>query len=171
MKIPLSWLREFIEINLPIEELAHQMTMAGLEVEEIRYVGLPMPGAGVRPETKISGFAWDPDTIVVGAILEVMPHPNADRLVLCRLDDGEQVHTVLTGAPNLFAYKGTGPLAKPLKVAYAREGAHIYDGHQPGQVLTTLKRAKIRGVEFVLDGLLREGAGHLRRARGHHPAR
>ena len=40
-----------------------------------------------------------------------------------------------------------GPLAQPLKVAYAKEGARIYDGHQPGQVLTTLKRAKIRGVD------------------------
>jgi phenylalanyl-tRNA synthetase beta chain len=67
--------------------------------------------------------------------------------VLCRLDDGQTVHTVLTGAPNLFEYKGKGPLAVPLKVAYAREGAQIYDGHQPGQVLSTLKRSKIRGVD------------------------
>ena len=43
--------------------------------------------------------------------------------------------------------KGQGPLAKPLKVAYAREGARLYDGHQPGQELTTLKRTKIRGVD------------------------
>ncbi len=76
-----------------------------------------------------------------------MPHPNADRLVLCRLDDGEQEHIVLTGAPNLYPYKGLGTLEQPLKVAYAQEGARIYDGHQPGQVLTTLKRAKIRGVD------------------------
>lgn len=145
MKTPLSWLREFVDITLPIEELAHQLTLAGLEVEEIRYIGLPLPGD--RPETKISGFAWDPDKLVVGAILEVMPHPNADRLVLTRLDDGEREHIVLTGAPNLFPYKGQGALEKPLKVAYAKEGAQIYDGHQPGQVLTTLKRAKIRGVE------------------------
>ncbi len=54
---------------------------------------------------------------------------------------------MLTGAPNLFHYKGQGPLPRPIKVAYAREGARLYDGHQPGQVLTTLKRAKIRGVE------------------------
>jgi phenylalanyl-tRNA synthetase beta chain len=77
----------------------------------------------------------------------VMPHPNADRLVLCRLQDGTQEHIVLTGAPNLFEYKGKGPLTQPLKVAYAREGAQYYDGHQPGQVLTTLKRARIRGVD------------------------
>ncbi|MCL4561447.1 MAG: phenylalanine--tRNA ligase subunit beta, partial [Chloroflexi bacterium] len=87
------------------------------------------------------------ETIVVAEILEVMPHPNADRLVLCRLNDGRQEQVVLTGAPNLFPYKGQGLLPQPLKVAYAKEGARIYDGHQPGQVLTTLKRAKIRGVD------------------------
>ncbi len=83
----------------------------------------------------------------MASISEVMPHPNADRLVLCKLFDGQQDHVVLTGAPNLFEFKGIGPLPKPLKVAYAREGAQIYDGHQDGFVLTTLKRATIRGVE------------------------
>jgi phenylalanyl-tRNA synthetase beta chain len=66
---------------------------------------------------------------------------------LCRLYDGEREHIVLTGAPNLYPYKGLGSLPVPLKVAYARQGARIYDGHQPGQVLTTLKPAKIRGIE------------------------
>lgn len=151
MKVPVSWLKEFVDLPPSLEELAHALTMAGLEVEEIRYVGLPMPKTtsegGRRQEIKISGLEWDPEKIVVGAIYEVNPHPNADRLVLCQLDDGQTVHTVLTGAPNLFPYKGQGPLPKPIKVAYAKEGARIYDGHQPGQVLTTLKRAKIRGVE------------------------
>jgi phenylalanyl-tRNA synthetase beta chain len=76
-----------------------------------------------------------------------MPHPNADRLVLCKLDDGQQIHTVLTGAPNLFEYKGKGQLAQPLKVAYAREGATIIDAYTPGDNTTVLKRRKIRGVE------------------------
>ena len=155
MKAPLSWLKKFVDISIPIEELAHLMTMAGLEVEEINYVGLPLPqgkiegrsGGHLRPETKISGIEWDPEKIVVGAILEVLPHPNADRLVLCRLEDGQREHIVLTGAPNLFPYKGVGPLEKPLMVAYAREGATLYDGHKVGQELMTLKRAKIRGVE------------------------
>lgn len=147
MKVPLSWLKDFVEITLPIDELAHRLTMAGLEVEEITYIGLPLPGEGQRQEAKITGFAWEPDKIVVGAIHEVMPHPNADRLVLCRLDDGIQEQIVLTGAPNLYPYKGTGPLPKPIMVAYAKEGAQIYDGHQPGQVLVTLKRAKIRGID------------------------
>lgn len=152
MKIPLSWIKDFVDIHLPIETLAHTLTMAGLEVEEIRFVGLPLPKTNTgeadnRQETKISGLEWDAQAIVVGAIYEVMPHPNADRLVLCRLDDGKQIHTVLTGAPNLFPYKGIGELEKPIKVAYAKEGASIYDGHQAGQVLVTLKRAKIRGVD------------------------
>ena len=152
MKLPISWLKDYVDIDLSINRLAHVLTMLGLEVEEVKLVGLPAPlfgqaGSGERPATKYSGISWDPDKIVVGRIDEVMPHPNADRLVLCRLFDGKQEQTVLTGAPNLFEYKGKGPLARPLKVAYAMEGSRIYDGHQPGFNLVTLKRAKIRGVE------------------------
>ena len=147
MKVPVSWLKDFVDLSgLSVVELAHKLTMAGMEVEEIRFVGLPLPESDEHG-FRVSGLSWDADKIVVAQIDEVFPHPNADRLVLCRLNDGLQEHTVLTGAPNLFEYKGLGPLPRPLKVAYAREGARIYDGHQPGQVLTTLKRAKIRGVE------------------------
>lgn len=146
MKVLLSWLKDFVDITLSPLDLARKMTMIGLEVEEVQLVGMPDPSDGSH-EFKVVGLSWNPDKIVVAQIDEVMPHPNADRLVLCRLNDGQQEHIVLTGAPNLFEYKGKGPLAQPLKVAYAQEGAQIYDGHQPGQVLTTLKRAKIRGVE------------------------
>ncbi len=155
MKIPLSWLRDFVEVDISIEEIAQRLTMAGLEVEEVQYIGLPLPsgkiegrsGGHIGPEAKVSGLEWDAERIVVGSVLEVMPHPNADRLVLCRLDDGKQEHIVLTGAPNLFPHKGKGPLPKPLKVAFANEGARIYDGHKPGWEVMTLKKAKIRGVE------------------------
>jgi phenylalanyl-tRNA synthetase beta chain len=146
MKVPLSWLKDFVDIDLPLAELVYRLTLAGLEVEEVHIVGLPMP-PGERHEFKLTGLSWEPDKIVVGEVREVMPHPNADRLVLCRLDDGQGEKVVLTGAPNLFPYKGRGRLGKSLKVAYAREGARIYDGHQPGQVLIALKRTKIRGVE------------------------
>ena len=146
MKVPLSWLKDFVDIDLPITDLAHQMTMAGLEVEEIRFVGLPIPKEGSR-DASLTGLEWDPEKLVVASISEVMPHPNADRLVLCKLFDGLAEQVVLTGAPNLFEYKGKGPLPQPIKVAYAREGARIYDGHAEGQVLVTLKRAKIRGVD------------------------
>jgi phenylalanyl-tRNA synthetase beta chain len=147
MKLPLTWLTDYVDIDdLGLEELAKVMTMVGLEVEEIRLVGLQMP-PGETHEFKYTGFSWPAEKFIVAQVDEVLPHPNADRLVLCRLNDGEEEIIVLTGAPNLYDYKGKGPLEKPLKVAYAREGATLYDGHQPGHQLTTLKRMKIRGVE------------------------
>lgn len=136
MKVPLSWLREFVDIDLAPEELAHRITLAGLEVAEIRYVGFDG-----------SALPWDPDKILIANILEVRPHPNADRLVLADVDYGGDVpHTVVTGAPNLFPYKGQGPLAAPLKSVFAREGARLYDGHSEGWQITTLKGRPVRGV-------------------------
>jgi phenylalanyl-tRNA synthetase beta chain len=147
MKVVLSWIKDFVDLPLSPIEIAHKLTMIGLEVEDILLVGLSAGAGSDQQEFKVSGLEWDKDKVVIAQVDEVMPHPNADRLVLCKLKDGQQEHVVLTGAPNLFEYKGIGPLATPLKVAYAKEGARIYDGHQAGQVLTTLKRAKIRGVE------------------------
>jgi phenylalanyl-tRNA synthetase beta chain len=146
MEIVYSWLKEYVDIDLPIVDLAHSLTMLGMEVENVRLVGLPKPD---QKNTGITfhGLDWNPEKFVVARVDEVMAHPNADRLVLCRLFDGKEELIVLTGAPNLYPYKGKGPLAEPLKVAYAREGAKLYDGHKPGQELTTLKRMKIRGVE------------------------
>lgn len=153
MKVPISWLKEFVEFDLPLQELARRLTLAGLEVEEILYYGLPKPdghnshGKGSASVTAISGMEWDPETIVVGEIREVMPHPNADRLVLCRLFDGGAERQVLTGAANLFEFKGKGELERPLKVAYARRGARLIDGNKPGRQLMTLEPVTIRGVE------------------------
>ncbi len=146
MKVPVSWLKDYVEIKLPIEELARLLTVSGLEVDEIHYVGWELPKEN-KYGFKINGVSWDREKIVVAEIHEVNQHPNADRLTLCSLFDGQQEHIVLTGAPNLYPYKGKGKLAKPIKVAYAKEGATIYDGHADGLVLTTLKRAKIRGVD------------------------
>jgi phenylalanyl-tRNA synthetase beta chain len=150
MKVPISWLKDYIDLDgLSVEEIARKLTLAGLEVDEIKYAGLAMPTYKDedRHEFKTSGIAWDRDKIIVAEIREVMPHPNADRLTLLDLYDGQQSQVVLTGAPNIFHLKGAGKLPKPLKVAYAKEGSTIYDGHADGLVLTTLKRAKIRGVE------------------------
>ena len=146
MELVYSWLKEYVDVGLPIVDLAHALTMLGMEVENVRLVGLPKP-EGDNTGISFHGLAWDPEKFVVARVDEVMPHPNADRLVLCRLYDGREELTVLTGAPNLYPFKGKGKLDQPLKVAYAREGAKLYDGHKPGQVLTTLKRMKIRGVE------------------------
>src|SRR5687768_2635047 len=150
MKIPISWLKDYIDLSgLTIEDIARKLTLAGMEVDEILYAGLEMPlyKDGEKHEFKTNGISWDRAKIVIAEIREVNPHPNADRLTLLDLYDGEQSQVVLTGAPNIFHLKGTGKLLKPLKVAYAKEGATIYDGHADGLVLTTLKRAKIRGVD------------------------
>ena len=90
MKLPLSWLAEYVELDeLDLETLAKAMTMVGLEVEEIRRVGLPMP-PGEKHEFKYTGLSWPADKFVVAQVDEVMPHPNADRLVLCRVSDGRR---------------------------------------------------------------------------------
>jgi phenylalanyl-tRNA synthetase beta chain len=150
MKLPISWLKDFINLDgLTVEDIARKLTLAGLEVDEILYTGLEMPTYkdGEKHEFKTNGIAWNKEKIVVAEIREVKDHPNADKLTLLDLFDGQQEQVVLTGAPNIFHLKGTGRLAKPIKVAYAKEGSVIYDGHADGLVLTTLKRAKIRGVD------------------------
>jgi len=150
MKLPISWLKDFIDLDgITVEDIARTLTLAGLEVDEILYAGLPMPtyGAGEKHEFKTNGLAWDKEKIVVAEIREVKAHPNADKLTLLDLFDGQQEQVVLTGAPNIFHLKGTGKLEKPIKVAYAKEGSTLYDGHAEGLQLMTLKRAKIRGVD------------------------
>jgi len=146
MNLVYSWLKDYVDIDLSIVELANALTMLGLEVENVRLVGLPIP-EGDSTGVTFHGLPWDEEKFIVARVDEVIPHPNADRLVLCKLFDGKEEIIVLTGAPNLYPYKGKGKLEKPIKVAYAREGAQLYDGHKPGKVITTLKRMKIRGVE------------------------
>ncbi|HLF27209.1 MAG TPA: phenylalanine--tRNA ligase subunit beta [Anaerolineae bacterium] len=151
MKVPLSWLKDYVDITLPVEELAERLTLAGLEVEHLDYVGVaPTRSAALHStngEPQHPGLVWDRDKIVIGQIVEVRPHPNADRLVLADVEYGaEKPHQVVTGAPNLFHLKGQGRLAHGPKVVFAKQGATLYDGHQPGQVLMTLKPAKLRGV-------------------------
>ena len=134
MKVPISWLREFVDIDMPIDALAQKLTLSGLEVADVTRIGVP--GAEL---------AWDPEKIVIGNILEVRQHPNADRLVLAEVDYGAaEPHTVVTGAPNLFQYRGLGRLPHPLKGVYAKEGAELYDGHAEGKVKVKLKGRPVR---------------------------
>jgi phenylalanyl-tRNA synthetase beta chain len=115
--------------------MAERLTLAGLEVETVDYIGLP--GAEL---------AWDPEKMVVGEVLAVRPHPNADRLVLAEVAyGGPETQVVVTGAPSLLKLRGQSDLH--LKVAFAMEGSRLYDGHAEGQVIRKLKKSKIRGVE------------------------
>jgi phenylalanyl-tRNA synthetase beta chain len=134
MKVPISWLRDYVDITVSVEELAERLTLAGLEVEAVEYIGLP--GAELP---------WDPDKIVVGQLHTVMPHPNADRLVLAEVEyGGSAPEVVVTGAPSLLEYRGQSDL--DLRVAFALEGARLYDGHAEGRRPIELKKTKIRGV-------------------------
>jgi phenylalanyl-tRNA synthetase beta chain len=126
MRVPLSWLKEFVDVTLPIDPLAHRLTMAGLEVAGIEQVGAE----------------WQRDRLFVGEVVEVRPHPNADRLVLATVAYGQAApQTVVTGAPNLR------PGDRGQKVAFAVEGARLRDGYSAEPRLRTLKRSRIRGVE------------------------
>lgn len=141
MRVPLSWLKEYVDVTLPVTELADKLTVAGLEVEQIEYIGLP---GGNDPERLV----WDRDKVVVGQIIEVQRHPAADRLVLATVEYGHpETEVVVTGAPNLFAYVGQGDL-RPLHLysPFALEEATLYDGHQSGRVKMTLKGRQLRGI-------------------------
>ena len=120
MKVPLSWLREYVDVNIDVEDLAHRLTMAGNEVDAIERFGYV-------------------ENVVVGEVLEVSQHPNADRLRLVQVNDGEGVHEVVCGAPNV---------AKGQKIAYASIGVELVDAYsdEPGK-RRKLRRSKIRGIE------------------------
>ena len=137
MRVPLSWLREYVDIDLPVPELAELLTNAGLEVESIETIGLP--GAELE---------WDRERIVLAQILKVEQHPDADRLVLATVDYGAaEPKVAVTGAPNLLPYVGRGDLsAEGLYAPYALEGATLYDGHKDGRVKTKLKGRPLRGI-------------------------
>ncbi len=118
MKVPIKWLQEYVDIALSPADLGNKLTMAGSEVKGIQVIG----------------GNWG--NIVVGQIVAVDPHPDADRLRLPTIDLGTEQITVVCGAPNL----NVGD-----KIAFAHVGAQLIDGHT-GQVLS-LKPARIRGVD------------------------
>lgn len=119
MQFPESWLREFCNPSLSTAELAETLTMAGLEVEELKPVAPPF------------------SHIVVGEIKEAVQHPNADRLRVCLVDVGQaDLLTIVCGAPN--ARVG-------IKVPCAMVGAELPPGEDGKPFL--IKVGKLRGVE------------------------
>jgi len=116
MKASLKWLREYVNITLPLQELAQKLTMSGTEVAGIDTIG-----------------GWD--NIVVGEVVAIEPHPNAERLQLATVDLGTERFTSVCGAPNLEMGQ---------KVAFAKIGSQLIDP-ESGE-LVKLKRAKIRGI-------------------------
>jgi phenylalanyl-tRNA synthetase beta chain len=147
MQIPLSWLKEFVDIDIPVELLAEKLTVAGLEVSHLQYIGVPQNTVeGVR-SMKSDHLVWDRERLLLGAIREVKPHPDADRLVLAMVDyGGAELEQCVTGAPNLFEYRGKGELPAPLWTAFAAEGAEVWDGHSDEPKRMILKGKPLRGI-------------------------
>ena len=120
MQFPESWLRAFVDPQLTTEELSHALTMAGLEVESLR------PAA--PPTSKI----------VVGRVLEVVKHPDADKLNVCQVDAGTGATlNIVCGAPNV---------APGIKVPVALVGAQLPPAEEGGAPFA-IKLSKLRGVE------------------------
>ncbi len=125
MRVPLSWLRDFVTWECDLDTLVERLTLAGLEVGQIDRIG----------------ERWDRDKILVGQVVRVQPHPNADRLVLVTIDyGGDEAIEVVTGAPNLRVGD------RGQKVVFAREGATLIDPYADELRYATLKRTKIRGI-------------------------
>jgi phenylalanyl-tRNA synthetase beta chain len=114
MKFTLSWLKEHLETAASLDEICETLTVIGLEVEGVD-----------DPSKRFAAF-------VVGEVLEAKPHPDADKLQVLKVDNGQEVLQVVCGAPNARA---------GMKGAFAPAGTYV-----PG-LDVTLKKAKIRGVE------------------------
>ncbi|SAL28496.1 phenylalanyl-tRNA synthetase subunit beta [Caballeronia sordidicola] len=120
MQFPESWLRTFVDPKLSTDGLSHALTMAGLEVEGLAPVA--------PPTTKI----------VVGQVLEVAKHPNADKLNVCQVDAGTgETLTIVCGAPNV---------SPGIKVPVALVGAELPPAETGGAPFA-IKLSKLRGVE------------------------
>jgi phenylalanyl-tRNA synthetase beta chain len=113
MIVTYNWLKEFVDFDLPPGELADLLTMLGLEME-----GMEARGEGM-------------DSVVVAQVLEKIPHPNADKLSLCKVNNGKEILDIVCGARNFTAGD---------KVALAQIGTVL-----PGDF--RIKRSKIRGEE------------------------
>ena len=124
MRVPLSWLREYVPIEVPLDELAEKLSVAAAEVEGIERIGVPDTDGNL-------------ERFRVGRVLEAEKHPNADRLQLCRVDVGEgEPRQIVCGAWNF------GPGAT---VAVALPGAVLPGGLE-------LERREVRGE--ISDGMI-----------------
>lgn len=123
MRVSLEWLREYVDIEMSAPKLADALSLSGTAVDRMIHVGGGVTG------------------VVVGEVLEVKAHPDADALKLAVVNDGEVAREIVCGAPNLRV---------GMKSPFAREGAML-----PAVSSKPLKKARIRGVEST--GMLLAG--------------
>src|SRR5262249_12204652 len=140
MKVPLSWLRDYVDLPCSVAELAERLTLAGLEVAGVRAIGVPVP-EGLGGKAGDPGPVWDRDKVVVARVLQTEKHPNADKLKLVTVEYGAaQPKVVVTGAPNIqFGDRGQ-------KVILGLAGTTYWDGHVTPKAMKQLKPSTLRGV-------------------------
>lgn len=121
MRILERWLKKYIRFSIPPERLAERLTMLGLEFESVERLDAPYEG------------------FVVGEVLEVSKHPNADKLTVCRVSTGKETLQIVCGGPNVAAGQ---------KVVVGLVGATVpRNQHDPNGPPFVLGKVKIRGVE------------------------
>ena len=128
MKVPYSWLKDYVDIDLPASELAEKLFSCGFEVEEIVYLG-----------EKIN-------RVVVGEVTALTKHPDSDHMYICTVDCGEQYGRaiqIVTGAPNVYVGMRTPVALDNSTVAETNPAAleKCPDG------VKRIKKGKLRGVE------------------------
>ncbi|MBX9579313.1 MAG: phenylalanine--tRNA ligase subunit beta, partial [Gemmataceae bacterium] len=139
MRVPLSWLREYVDLPADPAALVERLTLAGLEASGVEVFGLPAP-PGLRP--KDPGPAWDRDKVVVGKVLKIDKHPDADKLKLVTIDHGAgEPKTVVTGAPNI------APGESGMKVVLGLRGTkYFYTDKDGKKAVFTLEPKALRGI-------------------------
>lgn len=140
MKIPLRWLADYVELSESLPHLVERLTIAGLEVENVRLLGIPTP-PGLKLKGEERGPVWESDKYVVAEITEIKPHPDADKLKLPMVNYGaSEPKQLVTGAPNINIGESGH------KVVLALPGAEFIDTHGKEPAIKKLKPTKLRGI-------------------------
>ncbi len=141
MLVPLSWLRDYVPLPVDLGQLVERLTVAGLESSGVRVFGVPVP-AGLRVRPEEAGLVWERDKVVVAQVLEIIKHPEADKLKLVKLDYGAgQPKTVVTGATNI------APGQSGLKVVLGLRGTRYFHTDKDGKkVVSVLEPKSLRGI-------------------------
>src|SRR5262245_8963235 len=143
MKVSLSWMRDYVDLTVPVAELVERLTIAGLEVASVRCIGVPVP-EGLTAKISEPGPVWDREKILIGEVISVEKHPDPEvrKLTLPTVRYGAaEPKRLVTGAPNVKL----GDCG--VKVIIALRGSILFDGHAAEKKLVELKPAKVRGVE------------------------
>ena len=141
MLVPLTWLKDYVDLPANPADLVERLTLAGLESSGVNVFGMPVP-AGLRVKPEDQTPVWDRDKLIVAKVLKIEKHPNADKLKLVELDYGAmEPKTVVTGAPNI------APGQSGMKVVLGLRGSTYYrEGKDGKKGLATLEPKELRGV-------------------------